>query len=267
MYTESELRRWKRCGNRCSEPAAFTLLELLVVVGIIAILAGLLLPALSAAKSRALSARCLSNMKQFGLALQLYAGDHQDLIPPNKDGQGIPLGEAWVEGWLGLPGPDCTNVLYLRRSLIGKYIGEPKIWRCPAAKDPKVGTSKMPRVRTVSLNGFLGAPTNAPGTTYRRLGEITRPAETLAFLEERAETINDGCFSMQWNFDKTNPQTWILRDKPAVIHRGAANLSFADGHVAARRWRDERTLTAPRDDALMPGNVDVLWLQEHGKQE
>lgn len=245
----------------------FTLLELLVVVAILGILAALLLPAVSAAKARALTVACTSNLKQFGAAFHLYAGDHNDAVLPNEDGPNVPLGRAWVEGWLGVPGSDCTNTVYLRRSLVGAYLGEGTLWRCPAAKDSSVGGITRPRVRTMSLNGFMGAATNrGTATIYRRLAQIIRPSpsEALTFLDERADTINDGAFGMQWEFDEHQPAAWVLRDKPAGLHRGGANLTYADGHVAVRRWQDARTLPAPRDDVALPGNLDVLWLQQHG---
>lgn len=247
---------------------AFTLIELLTVMAIIGVLAGLLLPALSAAKGRARTAACASNLRQFGLALQLYAQDHEDRLPPNGDGNQEALGNKWVDGWLGLPGPDCTNTLYLRQSLLAPYLAqEVAVWRCPAAMGPvAVGASRLPRVRTVSLNCFLGSPVESPvARTYRRLGEIVRPgpAEILTFLDERVETINDGSFGLQWAFDTAQPGEWVFRDKPGVRHRRGANLVFADGHVERRTWQDARTLDPPRDDALMPGNRDILWLQEH----
>lgn len=247
--------------------AGFTLMELLVVIAIIGILAALLLPALSRAKGKALRATCLSNLKQFGIGFELYAGDHDDSALPNRDGQKVPLGQTWVEGWLGLPGPDCTNWLYLQRSLLGPYLKTPRVWRCPSARDPLVDGVCMPRVRTISINSFVGAPTNVPGaTSYHRLAQIAQPppSDVLVFVDERIETINDGSFAMQSDFDARQPGAWVLRDKPTTVHDGAANLAFADGHAELHQWRDARTLNPPRNDAVMPENQDVLWLQQHG---
>lgn len=245
----------------------FTLMELLVVIGIIGLLAGLLLPALSAARARARTVQCASNLRQFGVALQMYAQDHGDRVPPNADGDRDAPGQKWVEGWLGLPGPDCTNTWYLRHSLLSPYLGgDVAIWQCPASRDPvPLGPVPLPRVRTVSLNCFVGSPIVSPAaTTYRKLSEMVRPAPSmfLTFVDERVETINDGSFALQWDFQRTQPGRWVLRDKPGVRHRRGANLVFLDGHVERQVWRDERTINPPRDDALMPGNRDILWMQE-----
>jgi prepilin-type N-terminal cleavage/methylation domain-containing protein len=253
-------------GARPGTPG-FTLIELLVVIAIIGVLAGLLVPALSAAKAKAQATGCVSSLKQFGVALHLYTDDNSDYLPPNQGGPDIPLGQTWVEGWEGVPGPDCTNTLFLRRSLLGPYLNEPALWRCPATRPPTVVGVRMPRVRTVSMNCYMGAQlpdTNA--TTYRRLADVTEPcpAEALMFLDERVDTINDGTFSMQWDFRQDRPNQWILRDKPAVVHQNGGSLVYIDGHAQRHRWRDPRTLSAPRDDALMPGNADVLWLEQHG---
>jgi prepilin-type N-terminal cleavage/methylation domain-containing protein/prepilin-type processing-associated H-X9-DG protein len=255
-----------RPGRPVDSKAAFTLMELLVVIAIIAILAALLLPALSAAKARAKRTACLSNVSQFGLAFQLYAGDNGDRVLPNMDGPDAPLGQTWVKGWLGMPGPDCTNLLLLQGSLAGPYLSATKVWQCPAAGLVTVGSVTQPRVRTVSLNCFMGSPVSSPAaTTYLRLAQITRPspAEALAFVEERAETINDGSFAIQWAFDEKSPGAWELRDKPEALHRGSGNLNFADGHAESHRWLDARTLNPPRNDASMPGSKDVLWLELH----
>ncbi|MCP5516953.1 MAG: DUF1559 domain-containing protein [Verrucomicrobiales bacterium] len=247
---------------------AFTLIELLTVIAVITVLAGMILPAVLAAKSRAKEATCASNLRQFALALHLYAQDYKDELPPNSDGRDEALGATWVEGWLGLPGPDCTNTVYLRQSVLAPYLGqEVSVWQCPSARRPvKVSGVSQPRVRTVSLNCFLGSPVESPAArTYRRLSDIRKPipSEMFAFLDERVETINDGSFALQWDFSEQQPEGWILRDKPGTQHRSGANLAFADAHVERHRWRDKRTVNPPRDDAVMAGNPDILWLQQH----
>lgn len=245
----------------------FTLLELLVVISIIALLAALLMPTLASSQSGSKRMGCLANLKEFGVALHLYAGDNADRLPPNMDGRNATLTNNWVMGWLGQPGPDCTNTLLLRFSLLGRYLGDPKLWQCPASTMPiMVAGVSQPRVRTLSLNCFMGSPIKSPAaTTYTRLADIVQPppAEALTFIGERVDTINDGSFGMQWPFNEARPVSWVLRDKPEIVHNRSGNLTFADGHVITHRWQDRRTLSAPRNDAFMPSDADVLWLQQH----
>jgi prepilin-type N-terminal cleavage/methylation domain-containing protein len=116
--------------------SAFTLIERLVVIAIIAILAGMLLPALSKAKTKAQGIQCLSHLRQMGLAWVIYAGDNQDRIPPNAGMDPYSRATEWVRGWLRFATDHAhnTNVLFLNDSSLGPYVSSLGVWRCPADK-------------------------------------------------------------------------------------------------------------------------------------
>ncbi len=250
------------CGGRRPQKG-FTLIELLVVIAIIAILAAMLLPALTRAKSKAQGIGCLNNLKQLQVCWLMYAADYSEKLPVNR-GDGLP--GSWVSGWLKQL-PDATNVNLLKtpNALLWPYNQSVGIYKCPADQSSvKVANIPHARVRSVSMNGSMNG--NADNWyillvepkyyIYRKTTDILRPPPTGAFVfvDENPFEIDDGFMLVL--IDKKG--AW--GNVPASYHNGACGLSFADGHAEIHKWRDPDTL-AKQPPETPTGPTDVPWLQ------
>ncbi|MCS7089145.1 MAG: prepilin-type N-terminal cleavage/methylation domain-containing protein [Limisphaera sp.] len=236
--------------------AAFTLTELLVVLGIVTILAGLLLPALSRARAQARDLACQNHMRQLQICWYLYAGDHGDILPPNNSvyslttGNPLALGASWCPGNARLD-VEPSNIL---NGLLYPYNRSTEIYRCPADRS-KVETPEghplpFPRTRSYNMSQSVnGWPEFDPRLaeiipSYKKLSQIQSPppARLMVFLDVHEDAILDSLFGIPTQQVFGDRREWW--DIPADRHRQGCNLSFADGHVEHWRWRVPKVVRA-----------------------
>jgi prepilin-type N-terminal cleavage/methylation domain-containing protein/prepilin-type processing-associated H-X9-DG protein len=252
----------------------FTLIELLVVIAIIAILASLLLPALTRARDRAKGAFCLSNTRQLGLAWTIYADEHNGRLAYNLGGS--PGGRSvaprtnlnWVNNIMTWElDSDNTNTTTITEASLGPYANKAvNIYRC--ASDTVLSTVQRQagwsaRLRSYSMNAMVGDAgeistsgsnkNNPDYVQFFNVASIPKPAQIFVFLDEHPDSINDGYFLNKVYYSAYSSGSYSeWTDLPASYHSGGASFSFADGHSEIHRWQYSDTKRPAQPDGALP---------------
>jgi prepilin-type N-terminal cleavage/methylation domain-containing protein len=244
---------------RMGAGAGFSLIELLMVLAIIAALAALLLPALAGARDKGRQLACENNLKQLVTSVLMYAADNEGKLPQN-----YPEGDAnriWVPGNMQVM-QQATNQMLIRQSKLFPYANHTSLYRCPSDHSSMNGT---PRVRSYSMNGWVGSRFMQQDSTQTRFRTFVRDSELAAagaasiwlIADEHESSIDDAWFLV--TMDDSRP----FASFPANRHGRGYGLNFADGHIELYRLIDPASQRLGTVQArISPDNLDWVRIKQ-----
>jgi len=217
---------------------AFSLIELLVVMAVIAILASLLLPSLSSAQARGRQVACLNNLRQLELAWTMYLGEHNNTMPENKmTGTGLLGCVSTTNSWVIGNAQASADPLLIKQGSLYSYTPNTQVYRCPADRST-IFDASAPRERSYSMDSYLNGGLDVriyggylPGNVIRYSDLLPSPSKVFVLLDESQAIIDDGVFLLY----RDPADFW--QNGPSHRHSQGANLSFADGHCERWKWR------------------------------
>jgi prepilin-type N-terminal cleavage/methylation domain-containing protein/prepilin-type processing-associated H-X9-DG protein len=204
---------------------AFTLVELLIVISIIAILMAILIPSLNMARDQARRIHCISNVKTLGLAWLMYKNENDDNLVRGDTNPGC---------WVARPPNRATLEQQkdaIRAGQLFTYVGEePDIYHCPADSRAQ-GVDRA--FLTFSIAGGANGETWGEYNKVTKYSDLKRPMETYVFVEEAdPRGTNVGSWQMY-------PRTKRWVDPVAMWHKRKSTIGFADGHADMHSWVDK----------------------------
>lgn len=257
---------------------AFTLTELLVVLGVLGILVLTLLPAIARTQLNVKTAQCQNNLRQLTGAWRMYAEDNlQKTI--NNFGVAETIGglnNNWVNNVMSwTTDPKITNAALLKIGPLAAYLREvTHVYKCPADNYLSLAQRAAgftERTRSFAMNGFFGPFTPNSNDAWAsgrnmfypshrqwlKVTEVRKPDSFFVILEEHPDSINEGLFL---NSPLPSPSQWS--DIPGSFHNGAVGLSFADGHTEVHQWKS-LTTTVPVRFSYLPRTLDAAGRDDY----
>jgi prepilin-type N-terminal cleavage/methylation domain-containing protein len=230
--------------RHCARACAFTLIELLVVIAVIAILAGMLLPALNKAKQKAHAVKCLNNLHQIGIGMKLYVDDNRDTFPPTRVSQFNPtVSDAldWI--YANMLGGQDGKWMPATNRLLNQYIPARETWHCPA--DHGIFEFGRPTMFAVAGNSYVFNHTLQQ--SYQNAGIAEDPWFNLGLKKE------------SWPPD---PSRFILMHEFAAYPWEGDVITSWHGASSPGKMFDPSTIKTDRDRLIAP----ILFVDGHAKQ-
>jgi len=230
---------------------AFTLVELLVVIGIIALLIAMLMPALQRARDQAIRTQCMSNVRQLTIGWIQYATEHKFRLMSSNTAANPQLAGTWIGTGNTLAAMDT--------GLLWPYVKAYNIYHCP-------GDSGF-HLWTYSISNYMNGEVQSGGfPPVKSLNQVKHSSETFVFTEENdmrdnASGYNQNSFMILAPSPGRQPGeegNWI--DFPANFHKGCT-VSFVDGHAVYMPYTDPRTGKIRAPNASTPNNKDLAQFQ------